>query len=73
MLETQTGLSNIQVKLEEVRGSRYVFQSETNYYFWDSATQEGALVTSPTDYGELLKQMSDNITKVQVKPLEDEE
>ena len=69
MLSRCTRLSNIQVKLQEIDGSMYVFQSGSNYYFWNSVNEEGGRVTDPRGYDALLRQMDRDITKVQVDPL----
>lgn len=66
-----TNLRNVTVKLEQVRGTQYVFQSGSTFYFWNSATEEGAKVTDPTDYAKLCDQMDKNIDKVRVEMLPD--
>lgn len=70
MLRDMFGLSNIQVKLAEVAGTRYLFQSGSNYYFWNSVVEEGSRITSPTNYNDLLKQIGSDIRKVQVTPVD---
>ena len=65
MLSRCTRLSNIQVKLQETDGTQYLFQSGSTNYFWNTANEEGAQVTSPTNYDQLLAQMGTDISKVQ--------
>ena len=65
MLSRCTLLPNVQVKLQETDGTQYLFQSGTAYYFWNTANEVGAQVTSPTDYNQLLQQMGADIAKVQ--------
>lgn len=69
MLSECTDLPNIQVKLQETSGSRYLFQSGPSHYFWNSATEDAALVTSPESYSALLIQMERDMRKVEVVAL----
>ena len=65
MLSRCTLLPNVQVKLQETDGTQYLFQSGTAYYFWNTSNEEGALVTFPKNYDQLLQLMGDDIAKVQ--------
>ena len=65
MLSRCTGLPNVQVLLQETAGDQYLFQSGSRYYFWNTANEEAAQVTSPANYSQLLQQIGLDITKVQ--------
>ena len=54
MLTDSTGLPNIQVKLREIRGMHFVFQSGSKYYLWNSLLDEGFEITSPQGYNEIV-------------------
>lgn len=69
MLAQMTDLPNIQLKLSEVKGTQYLFQSGSKYYFWNTVTESGAEVTGPTDYNQLLDQMGRDMRGVQVTEL----
>ncbi|KAG1726974.1 uncharacterized protein EDB91DRAFT_1350422 [Suillus paluster] len=71
MLATSIGkpVATIKDILEQVHGDQYVFSSGTDFYFWNCASDEGAVVTDPKGKDKLWKQMGTDITKVKVKQL----
>ena len=69
ILRTVTNLSNIQVKLVEVRGTRYLFTSGQTYYLWNTVTESGGSVEDPKDEKKLYELLGSDIRKVRVNPL----
>ncbi|KAF8637238.1 hypothetical protein AX17_002969 [Amanita inopinata Kibby_2008] len=69
MLRVMTNLPNVQLRLSQIKGSMYVFQSGTKYYLWNDVTESGSEVTDPTDYNKLLEQIGKDLRKVRVKLL----
>ena len=62
MLAESTGLKVDTIELAEVYGSCYIFVSDTSYYVWDSASQEGWRVVQPTGRDALFSQMAKGAT-----------
>ena len=71
MLKASTEIPVDDVKLQEIAGTQYVFQSGDDYYFWNAANEEGGRVTFPTNYNDLTRQMDADITQVHIRMLED--
>jgi hypothetical protein len=69
MVATMTKLHNVKILLQKEKDSLYLFRSGDTYYFWNLVMESGASVVNPKDYDKLLRQMDDDITKVEVKPL----
>ena len=73
-LELKTGLTSIEVVLEEVRGSRYVFAGrnrkkwpQLQYFFWNSITESCDRITIPSGQDKIIDQIKKDITKVTVE------
>ncbi|KAF9261304.1 hypothetical protein L218DRAFT_1001818 [Marasmius fiardii PR-910] len=77
MLKIMTGLPNIQVRMSEIKGTQYFFQSmaadskEITYYLWNTSNEDGGKVTYPTKVQDIENQIKKDITKVKVTPLPD--
>jgi hypothetical protein len=70
-LGLKTSLSSIDVVLEEVRGSRYVFAGsneklgpQLQYFFWNSVTESCGRtgITIPSGKNNIIKQIKNDIT-----------
>jgi len=73
-LELKTGLTKIDVVLEEVRGSRYVFAGfnqklgpRLQYFFWNCVTESCDRITKPLGKVNIIDQIKKDITKVTVE------
>ncbi|KAG0700221.1 hypothetical protein DFH29DRAFT_933298 [Suillus ampliporus] len=71
MLASSIGKTTPSIKdiLEQVHGDQYVFSSGNDFYFWNCASDEGAVVTDPKGKDKIWSQMNTDITKVKVKQL----
>ena len=65
-----TGLLNIRVRLGEIEGGQFLFQSGDNFYLWRNASEEGAQITWPKTYDEIVQQLESDATKIQVRALD---
>jgi hypothetical protein len=66
MLKRMTQLPNIQIDIQEIDETHFVFHSGTTYYLWNCANDEGARVVKPADYAGLLAQIQSDFRKVEV-------
>ena len=80
LLGLSTGITSIEVLLEEVRGSRYVFSGfnpklwpQQQYFFWNCITQSCDRITSPLGKDNIIEQIKKDVTKVTVEEYDDEE
>ena len=73
-LGLKTGLTSIDVLLEETRGSRYVFAGfnrklwpQLQYFFWNSVTESCDRITKPSGKDKIIDQIKKDITNVTVE------
>ncbi|EGN95401.1 hypothetical protein SERLA73DRAFT_186368 [Serpula lacrymans var. lacrymans S7.3] len=71
MLANGTGKPEASIKdiLEEIQGDQYVFSSEGDFYFWNCASERGAVVLEPKEKDRLWKQMEADIMKIRMRQL----
>jgi hypothetical protein len=79
-LGLSTGLTSIDVVLQEVHGSRDVFAGfnrklwpQRQYFFWNSITQSCDRITNPLGRDKIIEQIKKDIKKVTVEPYDEED
>lgn len=69
MLRRSTGLQDAEVRLEEIWGSRYLFQTKDGFFFWNTVIESGAKVKDLTNYTSIVQQIAKDIRGIKVVPI----